>query len=179
MDKPRHECGIFGIYGITEASKYVYLGLNFLQHRGQESCGIVSNEGVSLYKQVGLGKVSEFFNDELIRYLQGFRAIGHVRYSTTGSPTVVNAQPITAFTNKGAIAVAHNGNITNANDIRNEMSKKGMIFHSTSDSEVILHLIADSKEQASKTPSGTRSAVSKVIRRSHSHKRYHDRRSRP
>lgn len=144
MDKPKHECGIFGIYGITEASKYVYLGLNFLQHRGQESCGIVSTEGVSLYKQVGLGKVSEFFNDEILNYLQGFRAVGHVRYSTTGSPTLVNAQPITASTEKGALAIAHNGNITNANQIRNEMTKRGHIFHSTSDSEVILHLIGAS-----------------------------------
>jgi amidophosphoribosyltransferase len=146
MDKPLHECGVFGIYGMSEAAKYVYLGLNFLQHRGQESCGIVSSEGVSLYKQVGLGKVNDFFDDEKIQYLEGFHAIGHVRYSTTGSPTLVNAQPITASTSKGALAIAHNGNITNANEIRDGLIKKGKIFHSTSDSEVVLHLISEAPE---------------------------------
>lgn len=139
----KEECGVFGAYGLNEAAKYVYLGLNFLQHRGQESCGIVSTEGHSLYKQVGLGKVSEFFDEKKIDYLKGFRAIGHVRYSTTGSPTLVNAQPITAVTSKGPIAIAHNGNLTNAGVIREELVKKGNIFHSSSDSEVIIHLIAD------------------------------------
>lgn len=139
----KEECGVFGIYGLSEASKYVYLGLNFLQHRGQESCGIVSTEGVSLYKQVGLGKVSDFFDEPKINYLEGFRAIGHVRYSTTGSPTLVNAQPITASTSKGAIAIAHNGNITNASIIRSELLKNGKTVHSSSDSEVIIQLIAE------------------------------------
>ncbi len=139
----KEECGIFGIWGISEASRYVYLGLNFLQHRGQESCGIVSTEGISLYKQVGLGKVSDFFDEAKISYLEGFRAIGHVRYSTTGSPTLVNAQPITGSTSKGAVAIAHNGNITNAGIIRDNLLRKGKNFHSTSDSEVILQLIAD------------------------------------
>ncbi|NPV02315.1 MAG: amidophosphoribosyltransferase [Brevinematales bacterium] len=143
MDKPKEECGIFGIYGISEAANYVYLGLNFLQHRGQESCGIVSTEGISLYKQVGVGKISEFLDDEKLNYLKGFRSIGHVRYSTTGSPTLVNAQPITGSTSKGAVAIAHNGNITNANLIRNELIKQGKVFHSTSDSEVVIHLISE------------------------------------
>ena len=142
-DKPKEECGLFAVHGLSEAAKYVSLGLNFLQHRGQESCGIVSTDGVSLYKQVGLGLVTDFFNDEKIAYLQGSSAIGHVRYSTTGSPTLVNAQPITASTSKGALAVAHNGNITNANKIRHELIQKGKIFHSTSDSEVIIHLISE------------------------------------
>ncbi len=146
-DKPKEECGIFAVYGINEAAKYVSLGLNFLQHRGQESCGIVSTDGESLYKQVGLGKVNEFFDERKIEYLKGFRAVGHVRYSTTGSPTLVNAQPITASTSKGALAVAHNGNITNANMIREKLVKAGKIFHSTSDSEVILHLIAEAPQQ--------------------------------
>jgi amidophosphoribosyltransferase len=139
----KEECGIFGVYGISEAARYVYLGLNFLQHRGQESCGIVSTEGKSLYKQVGLGKVLDFFDEPKINYLEGFRAIGHVRYSTTGSPTLVNAQPITASIYKGAIAIAHNGNITNASLIREELLKKGKSFHSSSDSEVIIQLIAE------------------------------------
>ncbi|MCX7820635.1 MAG: amidophosphoribosyltransferase [Brevinematales bacterium] len=139
----KEECGIFGIYGIPEASRYVYLGLNFLQHRGQEACGIVSTDGRYLYKQVGLGKVTDFFDEEKISYLEGTKAIGHVRYSTTGSSTLINAQPISAVTSKGAIAIAHNGNITNASEIRESLIKKGKIFHSTSDSEVILHLISD------------------------------------
>ena len=139
----KEECGIFGVFGLNEASRYVYLGLNFLQHRGQESCGIVSTDGVSLFKQVGLGKVSDFFDEQKIGYLEGFRSIGHVRYSTTGSPTLVNAQPITASTSKGAIAIAHNGNITNAGIIREELQKKGKIFHTTSDSEVIIQMIAE------------------------------------
>lgn len=139
----KEECGIFGVFGLNEASRYVYLGLNFLQHRGQESCGIVSTDGVSLFKQVGLGKVSDFFDEQKITYLEGFRSIGHVRYSTTGSPTLVNAQPITASTSKGAIAIAHNGNITNASIVREELQKKGKIFHTTSDSEVIIQMIAE------------------------------------
>jgi len=139
----KEECGIFGIYGISEAARYVYLGLNFLQHRGQESCGIVSTNGKSLYKQVGLGKVTDFFDEEKLSYLEGFKAIGHVRYSTTGSPTLVNAQPITGMTSKGAIAISHNGNITNAARIREDLLKKGVVFNSTSDSEIILHLIAE------------------------------------
>ncbi|MGC8765142.1 MAG: amidophosphoribosyltransferase [Brevinematia bacterium] len=139
----KEECGVFGVYGISEASRYIYLGLNFLQHRGQESCGIVTSDGNSLYKQVGLGKVTDFFDEEKLVYLEGFRGIGHVRYSTTGSPTIVNAQPITAVTSKGALAIAHNGNIINAALIRNKLIKKGKMFYSTSDSEVILHLISD------------------------------------
>ncbi len=148
FSKPKHECGIFGVYGCEEAANYAYLGLNFLQHRGQESCGIVSSDGKSLYKQVGLGTVSEFFDDEKLDYLQGIRAIGHTRYSTTGSPTLVNAQPITASTAKGALAIAHNGNITNATLIREKLISSGKIFHSTSDSEVILHLISESPEES-------------------------------
>ncbi len=143
----KEECGVFGIFGFNEASRYVYLGLTMLQHRGQESCGIVSSDGSFLYKQVGLGHVSDFFDEVKLSYLQGFSAIGHVRYSTTGSPTLVNAQPITAAISKGAIAIAHNGNITNANSIRDKLMKKGMSFHSSSDSEVILQLIADAPEQ--------------------------------
>ncbi len=139
----KEECGVFGIFGLSEASRYVYLGLTVLQHRGQESCGIVSSDGSFLYKQVGLGRVSDFFDEPILSYLQGYSSIGHVRYSTTGSPALVNAQPITAAISKGAIAISHNGNITNANAIREELMGKGMSFHSSSDSEVILQLIAD------------------------------------
>jgi len=138
----REECGIFGIYGQPEAARYVYLGLHFLQHRGQESCGIISSDQHSLYKQIGLGKVSEFFDEIKLNYLKGDQAIGHVRYSTTGSPTLVNTQPLSAMTSKGPLAIAHNGNLTNASVIREELMKNGQTFSTTSDSEVILHLIA-------------------------------------
>ncbi|MCX7881770.1 MAG: amidophosphoribosyltransferase [Brevinematales bacterium] len=138
----REECGIFGIYGQQEAARYVYLGLHFLQHRGQESCGIISSDHTSLYKQIGLGKVSEFFDEVKLDYLRGSQAIGHVRYSTTGSPTLVNTQPLSAMTSKGPIALAHNGNLTNAMEIRRRLMEEGQTFSTTSDSEVILHLIA-------------------------------------
>jgi len=143
----KEECGVFGIFGLKESSRYVYLGLNMLQHRGQESCGIVSTDGKYLYKQVGLGKVSDFFDESRLNYLEGFSAVGHVRYSTTGSPALVNAQPITAETARGAIAIAHNGNITNADMLRMSLMKKGMSFHSSSDSEVILQLINDAPKE--------------------------------
>ncbi|NPV37947.1 Amidophosphoribosyltransferase [Brevinematales bacterium NS] len=138
----REECGIFGMYGHQEAARYVYLGLHFLQHRGQESCGIISSDHISLYKQIGLGKVSEFFDEAKLNYLRGTQAIGHVRYSTTGSPTLVNTQPLSAMTQKGPIALAHNGNLTNAMEIRKRLMEEGQAFSTTSDSEVILHLIA-------------------------------------
>jgi len=138
----REECGIFGIYGQEEAARYVYLGLHFLQHRGQESCGIVSSDRKSLYKQIGLGKVSEFFDEGKLDYLRGSMAIGHVRYSTTGSPTLVNTQPLSAMTSKGPLALAHNGNLTNAMEVRERLMAQGQTFSTTSDSEVILHLIA-------------------------------------
>lgn len=160
MDTAKHECGIFGVWGLKESAKYTYLGMNFLQHRGQESCGIVSTDGQSLFKQVGLGLVSEFFTPERIDYLKGSASVGHVRYSTTGSPTLVNAQPITASTNKGALAIAHNGNITNAGKIRHQLIEKGRSFSTSSDSEVILHLIAESESNC--LTDSVRDALSKL-----------------
>lgn len=144
--KLKEECGIFGIYGSAEASKLTYLGLYSLQHRGQESCGIVSYDGAKFYKSLGMGKVTDYFNAERLEELKGSMAIGHVRYSTTGSSGITNAQPITVVCHRGNISVAHNGNITNAHLIRKELEAEGAIFHATTDTAIIPHLIARSRK---------------------------------
>jgi amidophosphoribosyltransferase len=138
-------CGIFGIFNHSEASNHTYLGLYALQHRGQESGGIVSSDGkrLHLYRQMGL--VSEIFTRDILKKLSGKSAIGHVRYSTAGSSELKNAQPFVADYAKGSIAIAHNGNLTNAFLIRSELESKGSIFQSNMDTEVIVHLIAHSK----------------------------------
>ncbi|MGA2463060.1 MAG: amidophosphoribosyltransferase [Thermodesulfobacteriota bacterium] len=138
-------CGIFGIFNHSEASNHTYLGLYALQHRGQESGGIVSSDGkrLHLYRQMGL--VSEIFTRDILKKLSGKSAIGHVRYSTAGSSELKNAQPFVVDYAKGSIAIAHNGNLTNAFLIRSELESKGSIFQSNMDTEVIVHLIAHSK----------------------------------
>lgn len=140
-------CGIFGIYNHPEASNLTYLGLYSLQHRGQESSGIVSSDGEKLYDHRQMGLVSEIYTREIIKRLAGRSAIGHVRYSTTGSSELKNAQPFLVNYSNGNIAIAHNGNLTNANLIRSELESKGSIFQSNMDTEVIIHLIAHSKEK--------------------------------
>ncbi|HOJ50549.1 MAG TPA: amidophosphoribosyltransferase [Spirochaetota bacterium] len=148
MDSRINEkCGIFGIYNNSESARITYLGLYSLQHRGQESCGIATSDGNRIYKSVGMGKVIDFFTEDKISKLIGNISIGHVRYSTTGESNPLNAQPLVANYNRGYIAVAHNGNITNAMKIRLELEKEGAIFQSTSDTEVIIHLIARSKKK--------------------------------
>jgi len=146
-DKLHEECGVMAIYGHPEASKLAYLGLHALQHRGQESAGIASSDGerIHLYKAMGL--VADIFNEETLKRVPGPMAIGHTRYSTTGDSALLNAQPIRVECNKGRIAVAHNGNIVNAAEIRKKFEQQGSIFQTTSDTEVIVHLIAQSKEQ--------------------------------
>lgn len=146
-DKFKEECGIFGIYGHSEAANMAYLGLYGLQHRGQESCGIVCSDRTNVRKFIGLGLVTEFFTEDKIKKLSGDIAIGHVRYSTTGKTSLINAQPIVSGSYRGTIAIAHNGNITNAKEIRDRLEREGSIFQSTSDSEVITHLIARSKKE--------------------------------
>lgn len=138
-------CGIFGIFNHSEASNHTYLGLYALQHRGQESGGIVSSDGkrLHLYRQMGL--VSEIFTRDILKKLSGKSAIGHVRYSTAGSSELKNAQPFVVDYAKGSIAIAHNGNLTNAFLIRSELESNGSIFQSNMDTEVIVHLIARSK----------------------------------
>ncbi|MBT3604073.1 MAG: amidophosphoribosyltransferase, partial [Candidatus Latescibacteria bacterium] len=143
----KHYCGIFGTYGTPEAAHNTVLGLHALQHRGEESCGITTGDGKHIHTHKGMGQVSDVFADASdIARLTGHLAIGHNRYSTTGSDNIVNAQPFVAECRDGSIAVAHNGNLTNTADLRSSMQETGAIFQTTTDSELILHLIARSPE---------------------------------
>jgi amidophosphoribosyltransferase len=138
------ECGIFAIVGNPEASNIAYLGLHGLQHRGQESAGMVTSDGTRLHAYRLMGLVGDIFSPEVLNRLPGERAIGHVRYSTTGGTELYNAQPFVVHFRGGSLAVAHNGNLTNAIVLREEMEGLGAIFQSTSDTEVLVHLIARS-----------------------------------
>ncbi len=140
------ECGVFGIHGHPEAARISYLGLYALQHRGQESCGIVSSTGREHFVHRSMGMVADTFGEKTLNRLEGRHAIGHVRYSTSGGSLARNAQPICATTDAGPVAIAHNGNLVNAPAIRRELEGRGAIFSSSSDSEVILHLLARSRE---------------------------------
>ncbi len=138
------ECGVFAIVGNPEASNLAYLGLHGLQHRGQESAGMVTSDGSRLHAYRRMGLVGDIFSPEVLGRLPGDRAIGHVRYSTAGGTELYNAQPFIVHFGKGSIAVAHNGNLTNAIMLREEMERLGAIFQSTTDTEVLVHLIARS-----------------------------------
>ena len=142
--RPRDECGVFAIFGHPHAAEITFFGLYALQHRGQESGGIVVGSDIErkFRSHHGMGLVSQIFNDEQLAKLSGTRAIGHVRYSTTGSSTLENAQPIVVDCSRGQIAVGHNGNLVNAHFLRAELEAEGAIFKTTVDSEVILHLMA-------------------------------------
>ena len=146
-NEPREECGIFGIWGHPEASYLTFLGLYSLQHRGQESAGIVCAENGEPKSHKGMGLVAEVFNEEIIKALSGTAAIGHVRYSTTGSSLLKNAQPFLAQHSGGFLAIAHNGNLVNARDLKIKLEAKGSIFQSTMDSEIFVHLMARSKKR--------------------------------
>jgi amidophosphoribosyltransferase len=137
-------CGVFGIYGHPEAAKLTYLGLYALQHRGQESAGIASSDGAELRFFKSLGLVQETFTPDVLSRLTGTVAIGHTRYSTAGDNVLINAQPLMIDCNKGRIALGHNGNLTNATEMRRKLEHRGSIFQTTSDTEVIVHLIARS-----------------------------------
>src|SRR5204863_7131457 len=139
---PKHYCGVFGIYGHPNAAELTYYGLYALQHRGQESAGIVACDGRQFRAYRGMGLVSQIFDGEKLHALVGDMAIGHTRYSTSGSSSLSNAQPLTVNCSKGQIAIAHNGNLTNAAELREELESKGSIFQTTVDSEIILHLMA-------------------------------------
>ncbi|MBI3081105.1 MAG: amidophosphoribosyltransferase [candidate division NC10 bacterium] len=143
-DKFREECGIFGVFPHPEAAKFTYLGLYALQHRGQESAGIAASDGAAVHVEKAMGLVADVFTEARLRRLPGSLAIGHVRYSTTGSSQLKNAQPFLVGTRHGAVAIAHNGNLLNALALRAELEAQGAVFSSTSDTEVILHLIARS-----------------------------------
>ena len=139
---PKHYCGVFGIYGHSSAAELTYYGLYALQHRGQESAGIVACDGRQFRKHVGMGLVSQIFSGNILHDLVGQMAVGHTRYSTTGSSQLSNAQPMTVNSAKGQIAIAHNGNLTNAAELRDALESKGLPFQTTVDSEIILHLMA-------------------------------------
>lgn len=139
---PREECGIFGIFGVEHAANLTYLGLYALQHRGQESTGIASSDGNNIYRFAGMGKVVDVFTESNLEHLTGDMAIGHNRYSTTGSSFLRNAQPIRAETRYGDMVLAHNGNLVNTGLIRNKLVERGHLFQTSVDSEVIAHLIA-------------------------------------
>ncbi len=142
FERPRHYCGLFGVYGHPRAAELTYYGLYALQHRGQESAGIVVDSGNGFVEHKGMGWVAQVFSEPSLALLKGNISVGHVRYSTTGSSLLKNAQPIVVDCSRGQIAVAHNGNLTNANLLRDELEAYGSIFQSTVDSEVIVHLLA-------------------------------------
>ncbi len=142
QNHPKHYCGVFGIYGHPNAAELTYYGLYALQHRGQESAGIATTDGKEFLLHKGMGLVPQIFAGETLHGLVGSRAIGHTRYSTQGSSALVNAQPLMVDCAKGRIAIGHNGNLTNASALRDELEAKGSIFQTTVDSEIILHLLA-------------------------------------
>jgi len=144
---PRHACGLFGVFGAPDASYLIYLGLYALQHRGEESCGIVTSDGSELFLRKEMGLVADVFDESRLRPLKGNRGIGHVRYSTTGSSLVKNAQPLFVDYLGSSLAIAHNGNLVNSRALRQGLEKTGSIFQTTCDSEVIVHLMARSKSK--------------------------------
>ncbi len=141
-DRPKEECGVFGVFGHERAAELTYYALFALQHRGQEAAGIASVDGEKMYSHRGLGLLTDAFDQQQYKQLKGYAAIGHVRYSTAGSNTLQNAQPMTFSTHQGNLAVAHNGNLVNAHALRVLLERQGSLFQSTSDSEVVAHLIA-------------------------------------
>jgi amidophosphoribosyltransferase len=146
FDKLREECGVMAVYNHHDAARMTYWGLYSLQHRGQESAGIATADGQNVNDMKGMGLVSEIFTDEVLAKLPGHMAIGHTRYSTTGDSALLNAQPISVESTKGLIAIAHNGNLVNLGNSRERLERDGAVFQTTSDSEIIVQLIAHSKE---------------------------------
>ncbi|HET9524748.1 MAG TPA: amidophosphoribosyltransferase [Pyrinomonadaceae bacterium] len=157
ISKLREECGVFGIYGHPDAARLTYLGLYALQHRGQESCGIVASDGVELRQQREMGHVSESFQQTDLDRLRGASAIGHVRYSTAGEVSILEAQPFLVTCQHGQIAICHNGNLPFAREERLRLEREGAIFSSTSDTEIVLHGVARSR-------SPVREAIAEVLR---------------
>ena len=147
-DRFREECALMGVYGHPEAANLVYLGLYALQHRGQEGSGIVASDGSLLLSHRGLGLVADVFDEEVLSRLTGSMAIGHNRYATSGRTLLKNTQPFVVEFAHGGLAVAHNGNLVNFNELRERLESGGSIFQSSSDSEVIIHLVAASQAQS-------------------------------
>ncbi len=142
FDGPKEACGVFGIYGHKDAAKLTYFGLYALQHRGQESAGIVTSDNGKIHEYRRMGLVTEIFNEDILNKMPGNMASGHVRYSTTGSSVLKNVQPFMVSHSGKTLAIAHNGNLTNARQLREELESKGSIFQTTIDSEIIVHLVA-------------------------------------
>ena len=140
--RPKEECGVCGIFGHPDAAKLAYFGLYALQHRGQESAGIVASDGGVISEHKAMGLVPEVFTESILSRLRGDLAMGHVRYSTTGGSSIINAQPFTASHRGNSISIAHNGNLVNTKALRDELEANGAIFQSTTDSEVVVHLLA-------------------------------------
>jgi amidophosphoribosyltransferase len=160
VDKFHDHCGVIGVYGHPEAAKLAYLGLYALQHRGQESAGICSSDGDNLICKKGMGHVDEVFPKDVLDSLVGRHAIGHTRYSTAGDTDLRNAQPLKVSCHKGQVALAHNGNLVNASSVRRELESRGDIFQTTSDTEVILHYFARSRQTG--IPEAVAEALDKV-----------------
>ena len=159
-DRFHDECGVFGVFGHPEAANLTYLGLYALQHRGQESAGIVASTGNDLNLHRAMGEVEEIFQPGVLSKLKGSSSIGHTRYSTAGDKALLNAQPIMIDCNKGKVAVAHNGNLTNAGEWRRKLEHRGSIFQTNSDTEVIVHLIA--RSQARNFPAALGDALNQL-----------------
>ncbi|MGZ8899867.1 MAG: amidophosphoribosyltransferase [Limisphaerales bacterium] len=151
QEYPKHYCGVFGIFNHPKAAELTYFGLYALQHRGQESAGIVTYDGDTFRTHLGMGLVSQVFKADALEKLPGKMAVGHTRYSTTGSSELRNAQPLTMDCKRGQIAIAHNGNLTNAAELRDQLESRGSIFQTTVDSEIILHLLAQPPENGDST----------------------------
>ncbi|HZY03590.1 MAG TPA: amidophosphoribosyltransferase [Anaeromyxobacteraceae bacterium] len=170
QDKVADECGVFGIWALgqnLEAANFTYLGLHALQHRGQESAGIVSTDGKTLHVHRDMGLVADVFTADVLARLKGAAAIGHVRYSTSGASSLKNAQPIAVQYSGGLVAVAHNGNLVNADALRTDLEASGSIFQTTSDTEVVVHLMARARIEGrpgtlEHLKSSVRQALSKV-----------------
>ena len=151
FDKLKEECGVFGIFGHPEAANLTYLGLYALQHRGQESAGIAASDGAHIRVSKGMGHVNDVFDSGALGNVHGSMAVGHVRYSTAGESRLANAQPIVVDSTHGELALCHNGNLVNAGEVKDALVREGAIFQTTTDSEVVVHLFARSKESTAET----------------------------
>ena len=156
-DRPKDECGVCGVFGHPDAARLTYFGLYALQHRGQESTGIVTSDGSNISQHKAMGLVPEVFTEEILNNLKGHISVGHVRYSTTGASHILNAQPFTVNHKGGTLAVAHNGNLVNTRALRDELEEKGSIFQTTMDTEVVVHLLVHN------SPKGLESAITETF----------------
>jgi amidophosphoribosyltransferase len=156
-NRPKDECGVCGIFGHPDAARLTYFGLYALQHRGQESTGIVTSDGSQTSEHKAMGLVPEVFTEDILNSLKGHLSVGHVRYSTTGASHVLNAQPFTVNHKGGTLAVAHNGNLVNTTALRDQLEEKGSIFQTTMDTEVVVHLLVQN------SPKGLEAAITETF----------------